>query len=226
MKNNHKDLQIKLDSVNLSKKSLETILENVRVLKKRLETIENLISEAHRTQYAPSRDIPGEIGIFDGECMVTTSGIKYEVPKNYSAKSLLIIGDELKKYKEEGKEMFKIVKKTPRKKVKGTLSKKDGKYVILVDGGKSFFLLKSAVEFRNLKQGDEIIAVVPEKENSDYAAIDKLAPKISHSSQISHTSHQPSPKKEVVKETITQIQEKKEEPKKIEKIEFEDEDLL
>jgi hypothetical protein len=217
MKNNHKDIQIKLDSVNLSKKSLETILENVRVLKKRLESIENLISEAHRVQYAPSRDIPGELGIFDGEYMVTKEGIKYEVPKNYSAKSLLIIGDELKKYQEDGKEIYKIVKKAPRKKVKGTLSKKDGKYVILVDGGKSFFLLKSAVEFRNLKQGDEVIAVVPEKENSDYAAIDKLAPKVSHS----HA--QQTVKKEMNKETITQIQEKKEAPKKID---FEDEDLL
>jgi len=217
MKNNHKDIQIKLDSVNLSKKSLETILENVRVLKKRLESIENLISEAHRVQYAPSRDIPGELGIFDGEYLVTKEGIKYEVPKNYSAKSLLIIGDELKKYQEDGKEMYKIVKKAPRKKVKGTLSKKDGKYVILVDGGKSFFLLKSAVEFRNLKQGDEVIAVVPEKENSDYAAIDKLAPKASHS----HA--QQTVKKEMNKETITQIQEKKEAPKKID---FEDEDLL
>lgn len=218
--NNDKEqiIEIKLDSLNLSKNSLETILENIRVIKKRLSHTENIIIEAYKSQYTPSRDIPGEIGYFDGEYLVTSGGIKYEVPKSYAAKSLLIFGDELKKYQEDGAEKFKIVNKVPRKKVKGILSKKDGKYFVLLENNKSYLLSKHAVEFRNLKQGDEVIVVIPEQENSsDYAAIDKLAPKT-----------QP---KEVKKEkTEIQPKEKKENNNQVTnikpKLEFTEEDLL
>lgn len=217
-KNNHKNFEIKLDNLNLSKKSLETILEHVRVAKNRLNSIENIIMEAQKSQHSPSRDIPGEVGIFDGEYLVTKEGIKYEVPKNYSAKSLLIVGDELKKYQEDGKDMFKIVSKIARKKVQGTLSKKDGKYFVLLDNNKSYQLQKSAVEFRNLKHGDRVIVVIPEVENgSDYAAIDKLA-----TSTVKNTSQQ------VKEESKVELKEvKREEPKEeIKSVRFDDEDLL
>lgn len=229
--NNHDEiLDIKVSNLNLSKKSLETILENIRVSKKRLSNAENIIMEAYRSQYSASRDIPGEIGVFDGEYLVTKENIKYEIPKSYSAKSLLIVGDELKKYSENGEDKFKIVNKIPRKKVKGTLSKKDGKYYILLENNKSYSLLKSAVEFRNLKQGDQVIAVIPEIDsNSDYAAIDKLAPNINTTSakkekvtpQVEEVSEKPASETKIVEKKdnseVTSIKPK---------IEFTDEDLI
>ncbi len=228
-----KNIQIKLESLNLPKKTLETILEHIRVARKRLDSVENIINEAQRAQYSPSRDMPGELGVFDGEYLVTQSGVKYEVPKNYAAKSLLIVGDELKRYQEENVDKYVIFNKIPRKKVKGTLSKKDGRYFVLLENNKSYQLSKSAVEFRNLKQGDEVLVVIPETDNgSDFAAIDKLATQSGvnlPSKKIKPIEIRRAPQmktetkdnKPALNETI-QI----ETPKKTERVDFSDEDLL
>lgn len=172
---NDQNIDFKLDSLTLSKSNIINILEDLRVIKKRYSHIENILKEAERAQYRPSRDLPGIVGIFDGEFMVTTDGQKLEVPKNYAAKSLLVYGDELKRMvDEEGKEAFKILNKVPRKKIEGLLSKKDGRYVILADAG-TFNLSKNAVEFRNIKQGEWILAVIPETgQTGNFAAIDKV----------------------------------------------------
>ena len=166
-----------LESLTLSKSSVLTILEDLRVIKKRFSHIENILKESERAQHRPSRDLPGISGIFDGEHMLTPEGVKMDVPKNYAAKSLLVYGDELKRMEQDGKEAFKILTKVPRKKIEGLLSKKDGKYVILSDAG-SFNLSKNAVEFRNIKQGEWISAVIPEKgPTGNFAAIDKIITK-------------------------------------------------
>lgn len=173
--NKEKPLEFKLDSLNLPKSSVLNILEDLRVIKKRFNHIENILKESERAQYRPSKDLPGINGIFDGEFMITKDGEKIEVPKNYAAKSLLVYGDELKKMvDDEGKEAFKILNKVDRKKIEGLLSKKDGRYVILADSG-TFNLSKNAVEFRNIKQGEWILAVIPEKgPTGNFAAIDKV----------------------------------------------------
>lgn len=223
-KPNNKNIEIKLENLNLSKKSLETVLEHIRVAKKRLESVENIILEAQRSQYSPTREIPGETGIFDGEYLVTSSGIKYEVPKNYAAKSLLIIGDELKKYQENGEDRYIIYKKIPRKKVEGILSKKDGRYFVLLENNKSYQLSKQAVEFRNLKQGDRVVVVISEVDNgSDFAAIDKLA--VNKQIQIPATR----PVKQVKQETKVESVKKEileENKNDSNKSTFTDEDLL
>lgn len=223
-KPNNKNIEIKLENLNLSKKSLETVLEHIRVAKKRLESVENIILEAQRSQYSPTREIPGETGIFDGEYLVTSSGIKYEVPKNYAAKSLLIVGDELKKYQENGEDRYIIYKKIPRKKVEGILSKKDGRYFVLLENNKSYQLSKQAVEFRNLKQGDRVVVVISEIDNgSDFAAIDKLA--VNKQIQIPATR----PVKQVKQETKVESVKKEileENKNDSNKSTFTDEDLL
>jgi hypothetical protein len=147
------------------------------------------------------------------------------VPKNYAAKSLLIVGDELKKYQEDGADKFVIFNKIPRKKVKGTLSKKDGRYFVLLDNNKSFQLSKQAVEFRNLKHGDEVIVVIPEKDNgSDFAAIDKLATQLQIPLPVKHI------KPKIEEQKIEKNEDKEEKQVKEEqlpkKVDFSDEDLL
>ena len=172
-----KKIEFSLESLNLSKTSVINILEDLRVIKKRFNHIENILKESERSQHRPSRDLPGITGTFDGEYMVTSDGVKMEVPKNYAAKSLLVFGDELKRMEQDGKEAFKILTKVPRKKIEGLLSKKDGEYVILSDAG-SFNLSKNAVEFRNIKQGEWVLAVIPEKgPHGNFAAIDKVIKK-------------------------------------------------
>ena len=139
------------------------------------------------------------------------------------------MGDELKKYQEEGTDRFKIVNKIPRKKVKGTLSKKDGRYFVLLENNKSYHLSKHAVEFRNLKQGDEVIVVIPEKDNgSDYAAIDKLAPKESNKQEKKENNSERSVQSIVNRspEKTTQVEKNEKKIEKVEKVEFTDEDLL
>jgi hypothetical protein len=172
-----KQIEFKLDNLNLSKSNVINILEDLRVIKKRFNHIENIIKEAERAQYGPSRDLPGITGIYNGDYMVSSDGQKHDVPKNYAAKSLLVNGDELKMMEQDGKVAFKIVNKVPRKKIEGLLSKKDGRYVILSDSG-TFNLLKTAVEFRNIKQGEWVLAVIPETGSANnFAAVDKIIKK-------------------------------------------------
>jgi hypothetical protein len=170
-------IDFKLDNLNLSKSNVINILEDLRIIKKRFNHIENIIKESERAQYSPSRDIPGINGIYNGEFMVSSDGVKHDVPKNYAAKSLLVNGDELKMMEQDGKVAFKVVNKVPRKKIEGLLSKKDGRFVILSDSG-TFNLLKTAVEFRNIKQGEWVLAVIPENGSANnFAAIDKVIKK-------------------------------------------------
>lgn len=242
-------IEFKLDNLNLSKTLVLNILEDLRVIKKRFNHIENIIKEAERAQYGPSRDIPGVNGIYDGEFLVTSDGIKHEVPKNYAAKSLLVNGDELKMMEQDGKVAFKIVTKVPRKKIEGLLSKKDGRYVILSDSG-TFNLQKNAVEFRNIKQGEWVLAVIPETGSANnFAAVDKIIkkevkkevkffdkPKRTENQSPNKPVHDSRPKETKSFEPKPEIKydlPKKEEPKKDEpktnpmpKIQFSDDDLV
>lgn len=244
-----KQIEFKLDNLNLSKSNVINILEDLRIIKKRFNHIENIIKEAERAQYGPSRDLPGITGIYNGEYMVSSDGQRHDVPKNYAAKSLLVNGDELKMMEQDGKVAFKIVNKVPRKKIEGLLSKKDGKFVILSDSG-TFNLLKTAVEFRNIKQGEWILAVIPETGSANnFAAVDKIIKKESKKEvkffeKPKADSHKPqgknegpkhhpkpSPKPQPKPEIPRQEQPKQEQPKPqapspMPKIQFSDDDLV
>lgn len=240
-----KQIDFKLDNLNLSKSNVINILEDLRIIKKRFNHIENIIKEAERAQYGPSRDLPGITGIYNGEYMVSSDGKRHDVPKNYAAKSLLVNGDELKMMEQDGKVAFKIVNKVPRKKIEGLLSKKDGKFVILSDSG-TFNLLKTAVEFRNIKQGEWILAVIPETGSANnFAAVDKIIKKESKkevkfyekpkSADISKTQnkndgpkqqHKPIQKPQPKTEMPKQEQPKPQAPSPMPKIQFSDDDLV
>jgi hypothetical protein len=166
--------ELKVEELKLPKKAVHNILEYIRIIKKRASNIENILREYEKMQYRPSKDMPGIEGVYDGNFMISDDGKKYEVPKNYAAKSLLVVGDRLKKIVEDDKESFKIVEKIARKKIEGLISKKDGRFVLLAKEG-TFNLLKNAVDFRNLKQGDTVLAYIPESTpHKDFAALDKL----------------------------------------------------
>jgi hypothetical protein len=106
--------------------------------------------------------------------MLTADGKKYEVNPNYAAKSMLVVGDNLKMIEEGDKKLFKQVSKVPRKHLTGVLNKKEGKWYALTDAG-SYRVLDVAVEFRRGQINDEVEVLIPEENlNSPYAALEKL----------------------------------------------------
>lgn len=141
--------------------------KNIKKAQRLLDTLAADITESYD-------DIPGTLGIFDGVSMVTPEGKSYEVNPNYAAKSMLVVGDNLKMVEEGDKKVFKQISKVPRKRAEGILNKKEGNWYALTDSG-SYQLLDVAVDFRDGKVNDELVVLIPE-ENLDapFAALEKL----------------------------------------------------
>lgn len=119
-------------------------------------------------------DVPGTLGIFDGNAMVTPEGKSYDVNPNYAAKSMLVVGDNLKMVEDNDKTVFKQISKVPRKRVAGILNKKEGNWYALTDTG-SYQLLDVAVDFRDGEINDEVVVLIPEENlDASYAALEKL----------------------------------------------------
>jgi hypothetical protein len=151
--------------------NIENLLKNAE---KNLKKAEKLLETLNSDLKNSFEDVPGTLGTFDGEYMITADGKKYEVNPNYSAKSMLVVGDNLKMIEEGDKKLFKQISKTPRKRLEGILNKKEGKWYALTDAG-SYRVLDVAVEFRRGQMNDEIVVLVPESNlNSPYAALERL----------------------------------------------------
>jgi len=111
-------------------------------------------------------------GIFDGQYMVDKDGKKYPVPANYASKSKLVAGDVLKlTIMEDGSFIYKQIGPVPRKKVIGTLLQEGDDYKV-VAGGKSYRVLLASVTYFKASPGDELTIMIPETEESEWAAIE------------------------------------------------------
>jgi len=152
-------------------KNIENLLVNAEKNLRKAQALLQTLDSDLKSSY---EDIPGLLGVFDGEYMLSADGKKYEVNPNYSAKSMLVVGDNLKMIEEGDKKLFKQVSKVPRKRLTGILNKKEGKWYALTDAG-SYRVLDVAVEFRHGQINDEVIVLVPEENlNSPYASLEKL----------------------------------------------------
>ncbi|OIP97540.1 hypothetical protein COT69_00035 [candidate division WWE3 bacterium CG09_land_8_20_14_0_10_39_24] len=119
-------------------------------------------------------NIPGIIGTYDGENMVTEKGQKFPVPQNYASKSELVYGDTLKRIEEGGGLVFKQVQRVKRLKVPGVLVKKEGRWAAVTSEG-SYKVLDRTVEHFGFKEGQEVMAVVSENnKTAPFAAIEQL----------------------------------------------------
>lgn len=114
-------------------------------------------------------------GMFDGENMISADEKKYLVPANYASKSKLLPGDILKlTILPDGSYVFKQIGPTERKKIVGELSEvADGKYVVNSEGEQYRVLLASVTYFK-AEPGDKLTIIVPEKKNSEWAAVENL----------------------------------------------------
>lgn len=154
---------------------IRNISNLIRSANKNIRKAQVMLESLEEDMKSSFDDVPGVLGVFDGENMIAADGKTYEVNPNYAAKSVLVEGDNLKMVEENGKQMFKQVTKVPRKEVKGVLNKKEGKWYALTEDG-TFKVLDVAVDFRRGEVNDEVEVLIPENEkNAKHAALVKLS---------------------------------------------------
>lgn len=111
-------------------------------------------------------------GVFDGQNMVGSDGKTYPVPANYASKSKLVQGDILKlTIAEDGAFLYKQIGPIPRKQVVGTLTQKDGHYIVNFEG-KDYRVLLASVTYFKAKPGDQVSVNIPEDGNAEWAALE------------------------------------------------------
>ena len=83
-------------------KNIENLLVNAEKNLRKAQALLQTLDSDLKSSY---EDIPGLLGVFDGEYMLSADGKKYEVNPNYSAKSMLVVGDNLKMIEEGDKKV-------------------------------------------------------------------------------------------------------------------------
>lgn len=117
-------------------------------------------------------------GVFDGQNMIGPNGKAYPVPANYASKSKLIPGDVLKlTISPNGSFIYKQIGPIDRQHIKGVLAYEDGQYRVLGEG-KSYKVILASVTYFKAEVGDTITLVVPEKEESEWGAIENVIPRL------------------------------------------------
>jgi hypothetical protein len=115
-------------------------------------------------------------GMFDGECMVGSDGVRYEVPVNYSSKSRLVEGDLLKLLiGADGGYTYKQIRPVDRQRVIGKLlfDSSTNEPVALCDE-KRYKVLSASVSYFKGMPGDEIVLIVPRDGVSSWAAVENI----------------------------------------------------
>jgi len=116
-------------------------------------------------------------GVFDGENMIDKFGKKYPVPVNYSSKSKLVPGDNLKlTVTEDGSFIFKQIGPVERKRLIGKLCRHGDNWQVSVSG-KKYSVLQASVTYFKAKPADKITIIVPKTGESDWAAIENVLEK-------------------------------------------------
>ena len=169
----------------LLKEMLDSAEANVRSAKQILNEMSGGAST--KSQYSSMAEKVGSIssnnerhvieGVFDGQNMIGPDKKTYSVPANYASKSKLIPGDILKlTIMEDGSFIYKQIGPVERKKIIGTLTYEDGQYKVIASA-KAFKVLLASVTYFRAEIGDRVTIVVPEMDDSDWAAIENVLPK-------------------------------------------------
>ncbi len=158
----------------------------LEAIKQLLDTAENNLRQAKSILFSSelsnkAKDLSGSNdgriveGVFDGETMIDSENKKYPVPANYASKSKLIPGDILKlTISEDGSFVFKQIGPIKRKKILGDLEEvTEGKYVVNSEG-KKYRVILASVTYYKAKAGDKLTIIVPEKGESEWAAVENV----------------------------------------------------
>lgn len=178
------------NKIDLIRQALNASESSIKLAKQLLGELEH---EGRRLpEQNKAKELPGIVGVFDGQSMETETGEKHPVPENYASKSILVVGDTLKLVTSGGEKRFKQLEHVKRHKTSGIIAKKDGKWAAVTSEG-SYKLLNSAVEHFGAEVGDEILIQIPASNlQTTWAAVEKVTKK-------SKTSDQ---EVEVVKEVV------------------------
>lgn len=112
-------------------------------------------------------------GTFDGQAMIAEDGRIFPVPSNYASKSKLIEGDQLKLSIDSGDLYYKKVIAAPRKIVLAKAIEKDNR-ICVFDGETYYNVLESSLNYYHLKNGEEVLIIIPESGETKWAAIESV----------------------------------------------------
>src|SRR4030065_1809533 len=142
---------------------IDLIRQALSAAESSLKLARHLLSEVEREglwNKPKAKELPGILGVFDGQNMVTEKGETYPVPENYASKSILVVGDTLKLVEQGGEKRFKQVEHVKRHKTDGILTKKDGKWAAVTPEG-SYKVLNASVDHFGGQIGDEVLLRLP-----------------------------------------------------------------
>ena len=122
-------------------------------------------------------------GVFDGQNMIGPDKKQYPVPANYASKSKLIEGDVLKlTISEDGSFIYKQIGPVDRKKMLGMLLVDEkGDFRVMAEG-KAYKVLLASLTYFKAEAGDEVTIVVPQDGVTEWAAVENVIKKGSHTS--------------------------------------------
>lgn len=115
-------------------------------------------------------------GYFDGAHMKDGTGKSYPVPPNYASKSKLVEGDRMKlTITAQGSLMYKQISPVARARLRGNLVQDASthQWSVVVDG-RHYKVLTAAITFHHGKPGNEVIILVPEDGESQWAAVEHI----------------------------------------------------
>jgi len=117
-------------------------------------------------------------GVFDGQNMIGPDKKQYPVPANYASKSKLVEGDVLKlTIADDGSFIYKQIGPVERKKMLGILMVDEkGDFKVLAEG-KPYKVLLASLTYFKAEAGDEVTIVVPQGQETDWAAVENVIKK-------------------------------------------------
>lgn len=169
------------NKLQLLRELLESSEASLNAAKKILAELFGAPVPSGRVKELPPRDADvegGKVieGIFDGQNMVGQDGKMYSVPPNYASKSKLVEGDTLKlTIAPDGTFIYKQIGPVDRKRLIGKLVRDEStdEFVIQAEG-KKYKILRASLTYFKVKEGDEVVILVPQNAESVWAAVENV----------------------------------------------------
>jgi hypothetical protein len=175
-----------LSKIALIKNKVDTAFDLLAEAKQLLANITSATASVSLEEYTAqavnkgtkSQDGESKIveGIFNGYEMIGPDGARYPVPSNYASKSKLVAGDLLKlTIGADGRFLYKQIGPIPRKYLVGPLTCENNQFFVITEE-KSYKVLLASVTYFKAEIGDEITIIIPDQQESEWAAIEAVIP--------------------------------------------------
>ncbi len=173
------NLAMALQMIDAAEKNIQSAKQILKELMGGPVTKANLTALSEKVQVLTVSE-GGKVieGVFDGQNMIGPDNKQYPVPANYASKSKLIEGDILKlTIAEDGSFIYKQIGPMERKKMLGMLLVDEkGDFKVMAEG-KAYKVLLASLTYFKAEAGDEVIIVVPQGKDTDWAAVENVIKK-------------------------------------------------